>query len=316
MPDIAPIVEAVGGDFVEIVRVMPEGSDPYQFTLTPDMTASLGNCDLIICADTGFFPFEMSLVGEITDVEIVDFPDYRTHGASLTDFPGAGQNPDGYWLGFRNAQAIAAGVATALIEQGLDPVTIMENAASFAESLTSIEKAGKDLIESTGRERSSWIAMVPGVAYTIDNLGLSVGDCVLPDSMSDDSQANLPEIHSKLLRAECAGIVCPLSMKDSYPGELAERISKETGAMVCYVKYLQADEEDTFWSVSAFNAAAMAAAVMKASYSTGGTNPTSSIIWAVIVFVLIVWLTMLYRKLGSLRYVAPIKMGKSRKNRK
>jgi zinc/manganese transport system substrate-binding protein len=301
LPDIVTIVEAVGGDLIEVVRIMPPGADPHSYTTTADDVSKIQSADLIVFANSEFLTFEGELAGNVGDVDTVDWPDYAAKGAVLKPFPGYDNNPHGFWLGFRNARAIGEGVATALIEHGLDSQAVLSNLTEFTQSLDSIDKVGRDLIASTGRERSAWVAMVPCITYTIDNLGLSVGAIVMPEGAGTASGSGLLDIHRKLNSGEYAGIVCALSEKDSKPGEIARQISFDTKAPVCYVKFLQADEGDSFWSISAYNAGAMAAAASSAVHNIyRNTNPVGSVVWVSIIFILVIWLVMLYRRMGSM----------------
>ncbi|HDS31035.1 MAG TPA: ATP-binding cassette domain-containing protein [Firmicutes bacterium] len=298
LPDIVTIVEAVGSGMVEVVPIMPHGADPHGYTITADDISKIQSAELIIFANSEFLHFEKELAENIADKRVIDWVDYQAKGAQLKSFPRFENNPHGFWLGFNNARAIAEAVAVELIEMGLVSDAVLLNLTEFTRTLNSIEKVGKDLIISTGRERSSWVAVIPGVAYTIDNLGLKVAEIVMTEGSATVSGADLIDLHHKLSTGEYAGIVCPLSMMQSKPGEIARQISTDTGAPVCYVKFLEAGKDDNFWSISAYNAGSITAAAKSAVRLRGSADATGSIIWASIVFILLIWIVMLYRRMG------------------
>ncbi len=293
LPDLAPIVRTLGGEKVSVLEVMPPGSDPHSFTLTPQALASIQSADLIVYGKSDFLQFEKELSNAARNIDRVDWPDYERYGAALKDFPGFSGNPHGFWLGFDNAKAIASGIAEALILKGLDPVQVAQSLRTFLEEVDAMSKSGKELVANLGRERSRWVAMEACVVYQIDNLGLTVADVVYRDAGGFASGADLLAIEDKLREREYAGLVCPLSMRGSKEGEMAEQIARDTGAPVAYVKFLDAQAGDSFLAQAAYNCGAIAVAAMKGE-AAAQTRSTGSgwIVWMLVVFGLLIALVM------------------------
>jgi len=295
LPDLVPIVGAVGGDKVEIVGIMPAGADPHGFTLTADAVAGVESCDLIVYGNSGFLNFERELAEAMGEVDAIDWPDYERHGAILKSFPGFENNQHGFWLGFQNAKAIAAALAEALMLKGVDASIVTGNLAAFVNEIDGMEAMSRQLMQETGRERSVWVAMVPGVAYTIDNLGLGVaGFIYYSEGPGFASGSDLQSMENKLRSGECAGVVCPLSMRQSKAGETAEQLSGDTGAPVCYVRFLDAQADDSYLAQAAYNAGAIAAVAAQgsAARSSGGVTASGHAAWGIIVFALLIALVM------------------------
>jgi len=293
LPDLAPIVRTLGGEKVEVLEVMPPGSDPHSFTLTADALASIQSADLIVFGKSDFLQFEKELSAAAGNIDRVDWPDYERHGAALKDFPGFSGNPHGYWLGFGNAKAIASGIAEALILKGLDPVQVAESLRTFSEEVDAMSKSGKELMVNVGRERSRWVGMIPGVLYSIDNLGVSVADVVYREGGGFASGADLLVIEDKLREREWAGVVCPLSMRGSKAGEMAEQIARDTGAPVAYVKFLDARSGDSFLALAAYNASAISVAAVEGEVVAQSRSSGSGwIVWMLVVFGLLIALVM------------------------
>ena len=102
------------------------------------------------------------------------------------------------------------------------------------------------------------MGVVPGVAYTLDNLGLGVGAFLLAEGAGFVGGEQLATIAERLKNGSYAGLVCPLSMKDAKPGEAARQVAGDTGASVIYTRFLDADPDaDTFLSQASYNAAVL-----------------------------------------------------------
>ena len=93
---------------------------------------------------------------------------------------------------------------------------------------------------------------------------------------------------------------CIVSRFDaSKPGEIAEQVSRDTGAPVCYVRFLQAGEDDTYLSLSAYNTGALAAAARSSAQAGDGTLSSAHLVWGLIVFALLVALVMQNRRMSG-----------------
>jgi len=293
LSDLVPIVKTLGGSGVNILDVMPPGADPHGYTLTADALMEIQSADLVVLGNSDFLTFESELVDAIGDKQILDWPDYQRHGAEMKSFPGYDANPHGFWLGYDNAKAVAAAVAEALILNGLDIDNVTQRLAAFNSELDSLKQAGVALMEELERERSTWVAMLPGVCYTIDNLGLGVGAVVYTEGAGFASGSELMEVEHSLRQREYAGIVCPISMKDSRAGEMAEQISLDTDTPVCYVRFLDAAAEDSFLAQAAYNLGAIGATAAEGSIIRQPGIPISAhLIWAVIVFGLLITIVL------------------------
>jgi zinc/manganese transport system substrate-binding protein len=290
LPDITPIAKAVGGELVDVVTIMPPGADPHAYTLTAADISKISGASLIVFGHGGFLHFEEELKAAAGNTPTLDFPDYQQNGAELKDFPGYAQNRHGSWLSFDNAIAIATTIGATLIANGLDSKMIAANLASFASEVRGIKESGQTLMTDSGLRGSSWVAMVSEIAYVIDNLGLDVGAVLLEEGSGTVSGESLNAIEAKLKSGEFLGIVGPISMKESKPGEIARQIASDTKTPVCYVQFLTTTGDRTFVSQAAYNAGSIASAGAKAAnpWSGGSNSSTLNLIWGLIVFGLIV----------------------------
>ncbi|NSW55988.1 MAG: zinc ABC transporter substrate-binding protein [Armatimonadetes bacterium] len=274
LSDILPIVEAVGGSLVQAKEIMPAGADPHSFTITAQIQSDLASADLIVYARTAFLEFENTIKQALPSKPSVDWPDYEPFGARFKDFVGNPGNPHGFWLDHENAIAMAKGIAKRLKEAGLDPAAIDANLDRFVLEVEAMHKTSQELVHRAGLEGKSVVATLACVAYIVENTGLKVGRILLQEGGGTLSGQELKETVDGLRSGKFSGIVCPLSMKEAKPGEVARQLASESGARVIYVKFLSGGEKtDTYLAQGYFNAAALAAPVAEAGFH--GSPPTT-----------------------------------------
>jgi ABC-type Zn uptake system ZnuABC Zn-binding protein ZnuA len=228
-PDFVPIVKEISGN-VSVSSLMPSGSDPHSFSLSKSDIDRLSRADLILLTNSELFGFEKKIKREFSG-KILDFEDYRVEGAKLDDFPGFGKNPHGYWLKIENAISIAR-----TVEKKLSNL-IPDKKKDFERNLDLFESKLSG-IKGSFFGNLSCIAVVPGVAYVIENAGLKVGAILLGEGTGFASGRKYATILEGLKSNEYSCIVVPESMKNLKAGEIAEQLSIDSGRPVVYVKFV------------------------------------------------------------------------------
>ncbi|MBP8950945.1 MAG: zinc ABC transporter substrate-binding protein [Armatimonadetes bacterium] len=270
LSDVVPIVQAVGGSLVQATEIMPAGADPHSFTITAQIQSDLATADLIVYARTEFLEFENTIKQALPDKPSVDWPDYEPFGAKFKDFEGNPGNPHGFWLDHENAIAMAKGIADRLKKAGLDAAAIDANLDRFVLEVEAMRETSRELVREAGLEGKSVVATLACIAYIVENTGLKVGQILLQEGGGALSGQELKATVDGLRSGRFIGIVCPLSMKDAKPGEVARQLASESGARVIYVKFLSGGEKtDTYLAQGYFNAAALAAPLPP----SGATKP-------------------------------------------
>lgn len=238
LTDLTPLVQAVGGDAVTVHCVVPAGGDPHSFTLSAETAGDLHRADLIVFAGTPFLEFEAEIRRSVPDKPCCDWADYQARGAKLHDVPGLPQNPHGFWLSLENAGAIAQAVADRILELRPEANRVRSNLARFSEELQTCQRVSRDLANEGGPPRP-YVAVVPGVADCILNLGVPVGRVLLPtEGASYASARDVDEAIRKLRSGEWAGLVCARSARGAKPAEVAEQIARDAHSRVVYVSFL------------------------------------------------------------------------------
>ena len=173
--DLKPIVEAVAGDKIEVVSILPPGTDPHHFSLSIENVRTLHSAELIVLANSELFGFEKKIKEEFTNV--LDFTDYN---AELEDFPNYPQNPHGYWLKPKNAIGIAKAVCEKLSEMYPEKREYFEkNLRDFSKKIEeSVREAKKIASEFRGKK---FVAAVPGVCYIATSLDIDIAAVLLSE---------------------------------------------------------------------------------------------------------------------------------------
>jgi len=298
LSDIVPIVRAVGGDLVAPFAVMPSGSDPHSFSVSAEIVQRVRGAALIVFANTSFLSFEERLKHDLPGVPLVDWPEYEAYGARLLDFPGLARNPHGFWLDHVNGRAIAGAVANALVERGAPSEVITSNLLRFVEELEAAHATGRALADEAGLTGDTLVAVVPGVAYVVQNVGAVVGDILLPDEgTSGVNAAKLESVARKLHAKEARGIVCPLSMKEAKPGQAARQLAEDTGSRVIYVRFLSAgDGEGSYLSQAYYNAAMLTRKPCAEASALSGKTPPALVSLVVLGIVVLALVFLLVRE--------------------
>jgi len=281
--DVLPIVQAVGGSAVSAYCLAPAGADPHSFTMTVDMAQRLRTADLLVCAATRYVEFEGEVRRSVADKPCVDWPDYEAQGARLQDVPGLAANPHGLWASLNNGIAIARAVSAKLQELAPQEPQFATNLERFVEEVRAAQAAGLEMAQSQGTAGQTLVAVVPGVADCILNVGMKVGKVLLPtEGASFAGAGDVQEVLKRLRSGEWKGLVCPLNAARSKPGEIARQIAREANSRVYYVQFLQpSNEAPSYLAQAYYNAAVLTGGAGKDSQASA-----PSVLWPVLTAVI------------------------------
>ncbi len=236
IPDFASIAREIGGDFVSVDYILPPAMDPHSFSLTKEKIDEIKDADLVILANSAFLSYE-SKIKKIYDKSYLDFPDYEKYGANFSSFDGFRNNPHGYWLGYKNAVAIALAISKKLGEMTGDKTYFQERFNKFRERLEKVRNCTINESMAAGIYGKKVVAAVPGVCYIASNYGLRADEILLAEGSASIGIEKRESIAQKLKSGEYIGIVVPEFMKYAKAGEIARDIASEARSRVIYVKF-------------------------------------------------------------------------------
>jgi zinc transport system substrate-binding protein len=136
------IIRNIAGDEMDVALILPPGSSPHTFDLTPERVRHIQGARIIFRIGHGLDDWTQGLAGYIEDgkMEVVDkgvelISEGEERHEEGEEHAHGGVNPH-YWLSVKAAQAIAGNVAEDLIE--LDPSneqTYRDNGSRYVEEL-------------------------------------------------------------------------------------------------------------------------------------------------------------------------------------
>ncbi len=231
VPALKPVVELVGGERVEVVSLIPPGTDPHHYE-PPwiELVETLSKCDLVVMTGPSHLPVEeriRELIAEgLIKAVLIDYEDYATHGLKLLKFPETNTlNPHGYFLHLTGIEIIAEVVVSEL--KALDPAgrEVYEARLKALKSLLDgLREESRELIKLT--DVRSVAILTPKLHYVLSDLGVKVSDVLIATHGIEVSAADV----TKLIHSYSEGAIDLVVVTDEdiarYPG-LIELLENE-----------------------------------------------------------------------------------------
>ena len=161
----AGFVEAIGGDKVEVVVMVPPGASPHTYEVTPDQMTQLSNARMYAKVGSPV-EFELAWMDKLIAVNksmlVVDC----SWGIDLTE----SQDPDEpgldphIWLSVKNAKIMVQNICDGLVQvDAANKAYYEENCAAYSEELTKLDG---DLTEDLSSVKNrSFIVFHPAFGY-------------------------------------------------------------------------------------------------------------------------------------------------------
>ena len=269
VPPLKTVVEAVGGDRVEVKSILPAGADPHSYEpAAQELLSLVSNASLIVMTGPHHLPVEERL-GELAEegllrVPILDYRDYLDYGLRILSIPDTGApNPHGYAYSITGLRAIAKACAAELSR--IDPKNsdyYEERLRSYLGKLSSLEER----IRRMGVEGVRVVLGGPALQYLAEDLGLRVEGMILKahgaEPTPEDVTNAVRAVRDK--RVELV-VLSDLELKDN--PELA-RMLEENGVRYVVVPLLEVSDQPEL-------APLLAAALLKSNVQDYGGSATS-----------------------------------------
>jgi len=116
----ADFVDAVGGDWVEVVVMVPPGADPHTYELTPDQMAKLSQAKMYAKLGSGM-GFELAWMDKLVAANKTMLVVDCSRGIELMEMTGEdnheheGLDPH-IWLSVKNAEVMVTNICTGLVQ--------------------------------------------------------------------------------------------------------------------------------------------------------------------------------------------------------
>jgi zinc transport system substrate-binding protein len=238
---IATVVSAVGGDMVDVVSVVPPGTEAHDFEPTAQRVAELEEVDAIFYLGLDFQPGIEDLLaglgGESSQVDLLngltlleasedshnDGDDEGEEGEEAHEGEEGGTDPH-VWLDPTNMAAMADVVAAELVALGLDEDAITANVEAFRADMTALDgdfSAGLDSCATT-----TLVTSHGAFGYLAARYNLEVAPIA---GISPTEEPSAQELEDIAEAARDAGVTT-VFFEESLPADLAEVVAAEIGA--------------------------------------------------------------------------------------
>lgn len=203
---LADIAQQVGGEFVEVVTIVPPGASPHSYTLSPQQVVKLQEAHMVFYIGHGIDDAVVQsfkqAIGQNTIFVVVD------HNITIRPFtdldivePAAGEEEHAheagddphYWLTVPNAKNITDTVRDSLIS--LDPTnteSYNQQAAAYQQELDALQEELKSV--SAKVSQKAFIAMHNAWSYFTAEYGLQLVGVYEPIEGQESSPADIQQL--------------------------------------------------------------------------------------------------------------------------
>jgi ABC-type Zn uptake system ZnuABC Zn-binding protein ZnuA len=221
---ISAIVREIGGDSVEVTTIVPPGTDPHHFELTPRTARAIYEADVIFLIGDHFD--QWVLPGEGKDLEgclIVRF--HEDFSESLLAM-GHTFNPH-FWLDPLYAKSIGSEAAGALCS--VNPTGCAyygSRAEAFGAEIDSLHASIRSRLEESGF--SDFVSFHPAWSYFAERYGLNEHGTLEISHEQEPSAKHIGGVIKEMIRSGVEFIV----VEEFSNPDLAESVASETGARI------------------------------------------------------------------------------------
>lgn len=163
-------VEAVCGDLVDIVTLVPTGSSPGNYEPTAQEMEAFGDASLYF--SIGVPTEEANILPNVGDVKVIPLEDEVAAVYEDRTFESGGRDPH-TWLSPKRVVVMVEAIAREM--SALDPdnkETYEQNAADYIAQLDEVDQEIQDALE--GVENKKFIVYHPAFGYIADDYGLTM----------------------------------------------------------------------------------------------------------------------------------------------
>jgi zinc/manganese transport system substrate-binding protein len=220
---LGEVVENLVGDELQVVTIMPVGSDPHGFEASAQQVAQLGAADVIVVNGAGF---EEGLLDIVEAAEGDGVPVFEAIGSVET----IGSSIDPHFFSDPGRMALAAeGIVEFLIDNvdRVDAAGLKSNAAAYIAKLESLDSEVEAMLDAISADRRVLVTNHEVFAYFAERYGFEVVGTIIPSGTTVDA-ASAQELVELAAVIEREGV--PVIFADtSSSGELAATLAAEVG---------------------------------------------------------------------------------------
>jgi ABC-type Zn uptake system ZnuABC Zn-binding protein ZnuA len=235
---VGDIVSQVGGDLISISVLLPVGTDPHSFDLTPRDVVKVSGADVVFVVGGGLEAFLDNLI-ESADVEDKVFS--VSEGIDFLDTTGEHNHGDEdqfgdphTWMDPANVMVWVGNIQAELAE--LDPSNAnvyQHNAEAYKNELESLDLWIREQLPQIPVQSRKFLADHNLFAHYADAYGFEQVGALIPgySSLAEPSAQELAQVEDAIKTTGVKVILVGYSANTS----LAERVSRDTGTRIVYI---------------------------------------------------------------------------------
>ncbi|MBO3763443.1 MAG: metal ABC transporter substrate-binding protein [Thermoproteota archaeon] len=275
---LAPLVYSAGGNFVEVVSLVPAGTDPHEFIPTPSTISLATNSSLVVV--TGHIGWESKLAEEVAnnkklsveDVSINCFSDLKNNLTflSLPSDLGGGINLHGFWLLPSNALVIVKAIANKLaVIDKAHASYYYYNYELFKSKLSAFKLFMSETLKDSNLYSKAVVAVTPDAQYLLAAFNFNVSQIMVNEGEEARPEV-LSSIREGLKSGKFALIVATDLSTQSSSFKSAEEFSKEFNVPLISTYTLSSENLRDYFAFMSFNLG-----IITSSYSTYNSSTAS-----------------------------------------
>ena len=235
---VGDVVRNVGGDAINLIVLLPPGTDPHSFQPTPQDVTKVSDADLIFINGAGLESFMNSLLVNSGDsAKVVSVSD----GIQLLNAPeseiGATADQTGdphVWMDPNNIMVWVDNIESALSEADPANSTLFaQNAAEYRQTLSELDQWIREQIAQIPASNRKLVTDHQVFGYFAERYGFNQIGTLIPgyNTLSEPSAQELAALESAIGKLGVPAIF----VGDTVNPSLAERVSTDTNTRQVYV---------------------------------------------------------------------------------
>jgi len=287
---ISFFVEEIGGPYVKVIPLVPEGVEFHHYILTSDVMEQALKSDLLII--TGHLAWEKELIEvvsrENSKVVILDILSDLSENLTLLKFPGTNElNLHGYWLYPENAIVIARRITDILSNIDTNHFSYYEDSYKlFRERVEKILEYAREKIIRSGLAGLRVVAVTPPEQYVLVGFGLNVCVVLTLGGLQDIPPSVLENVRKGLISGKYSIIVMSDLARKLHIYEYVVELSQITNKPVIEIRTISLHGIKLYETILTYDLAKIISIKEIGAMNTyEGSNNVSFIVY-ILVFIL------------------------------
>jgi len=269
IPPLAAIAKEVGGQYVEVHYLVPPGSDPHQYALTPDDLSLIETCDVFVSVGREGF---LGMIPENAGRVRLGWDDWIAAGVYVRD-----GNPHYLWLYPPNAIKIAQVLYQ--VYASLDPSHAdyyESRLRTFESKVEALQRWASKLVVTYGVEGAKIALVGRHFEPLAEWLGLRVVAVLLETEGATASPGELAAFED-IVRKQGAQVLITQRLADE--GRLGETVARDVGIPVVYLYGVPLDPSDTYTEFIKYDVALLVSSLAAGSPASAARGMNPAVVW-------------------------------------